>query len=230
MKKRILFAIFGFIIITLTGIQSCKKKTSELQEELASISNTQSHKWGANDDKYLSALKKFSTNFKNIYGKKNNTSSFCISNGPDSSFGWFADPDQDIVDGPYVLAKAGPYESNAANCPELISLAWDAHVYLLVEGYSDISGTYDQSDSKFHAANTLLHLKHESNQFYFRTKGAWNWLLQAIGYAAITELLSDWATLSRQKIIRRFGKIVSKNMGFFGAIIAIASFIDCITD
>ena len=54
-----------------------------------------------------------------------------------------------------------------------------------------------------------------------------NCIFQALGFTALAELGANWAGASRQVILRAVGKVATRYLGWFGAAIAIGSFVDC---
>lgn len=252
MKKY--FTLLGTVLSIFLAITSCNKNssTSELsQNNIADTLTTKQKlsmqifgntefKLNKNDSNYLNALKRLSLSFSlSAKGSiaSNNRFASCNLNGGDSTYGWYSDSDSVIVEGSFTTAKTSSFELAARNCTDLQLSAEEANQYLINEGYSDIAYTYYTWEEKryrvIYAANALIELKTEFIQDYNRSLGdnqqekLVNCILQAIGYSAIAEIGANWATKSRQHIIKAVGKLAVKNLNWFGAAIAVASFIDC---
>lgn len=232
MKKKYQLPFFIMLTIVLTISISCQKSVEAPKDEPV-VKNESSPEWGANDEKYVASLR----NFRSSLSGRLNT--LCTSGG-DSTYGWFSDPDSVLIEGPYSIAKVGSYESDAETCTALFTLAEDAEEYLTNEGYPDIVNMYTyRHHYVVQAANALLELKEQmiidwedrnpsgKQAIAGRQSGVANCLFQALGYATLAEIGANWATMSRQQIIKRVGKIILKHVGVIGSIIAIASFIDC---
>ena len=232
MKQKFLLPIYGSLIITFTI--ACQKGIEKPNEEKEKVSIIQSPKWNTNDDKYVESIKKFAQKYK--LGGLNRTSTYCIPAGCDSSYGWYSDPDSMVVPGPYVMAKAGTYDDDAAACPSIDTLVADASNYLTSEGYSDIVALWEGSVKRhwlIHAANALVDIKEQYNNAYYRSGVAgrqttvWHCLLEALGGAALAEIATNWATMSRTALIKAVGKLAAKHLNWVGAIVAVVTFVDC---
>lgn len=242
---------FSVLMLSIFILIGCSKEASidinpqaqfEQQSEKEKLSMTifgnKDFSWNKNDSNYLNALKRYSRNI-NLNGDKKfvDVKKFnsCNLNGGDSTYGWYSDPDSIIIEGPISSAKNETYETWATNCPDIIASAEEANLYLIREGYSDLADMYYGSLRPghrylaIHAANALVELKSEFQVDYSLQAQAkiFNCILQAVGYTALAELGSNWATMSRQRIIKAVGKLASKHLSWFGAVIAVGSFIDC---
>ena len=227
MKKIASLSLLFVLSLVISTNFSCKKS----QEPEVAPEKQSSPQWGANDDKYVASLKRFGAAMQ---GRMN---TLCVSSAGDSTYGWYSDPDSVLIEGPYSIAKVGSYESIAETCTDVYTLAEDAEDYLTNEGFSDLAYGYaNRPHLMINSANALLELKEQmiiepmpgmNPARSGRQAGVANCLYQALGFTALAELGANWATMSRQQILKRVGKIISKHLGFWGAIIAITSFIDC---
>ncbi len=215
-----------------------------LQKLSLQIFGNKEFKFNKNDSNYLNSIKQLTKNFnlngkKSIQGNNERINSCDLSNG-DSTYEWYSDPENIIIEGPYSTAKNVTYETIAENCPDLISSAEAANQYLIDEGYSDIAYMYYGAlrpglrYQVIHAANSLIELKTEFIVSYEDRNSEsdvqeklFNCVLQAVGYATIAELGSNWATMSRQHLIKAVDKLASKYLNWIGAAVAVGSFIDC---
>lgn len=220
----------------------------QVSSNLVNLKSINKIKWGKNEDDYLASLKKHSLKFKRNTSIAKVTQStleqsnfedeepepvnlVCNSSNP-NIYGYYDDPEDLIVEGSYVSANSLLQESQISNCNALLSTVSAARIYLISEGYSDIATIYDNSNNQLdliHAANTLVDLKNKmlNNGNQTSNSRIANCILQAIGYAAIAELSANWATASRQVIIKAVGKIAQRYLGWVGAAIAVSSFVDC---
>lgn len=228
-KKYYVTALAGLVLIAAIT-PGCKKEAK--QTAAPAVTAAPSPKWNENDKKYLASLTNFARNY-HAQHPSNLNNAFCIAPGQDSTYGWFDDMDTCLIPGPYISAKAGPYESMAANCPEFQVVVQDATAYLASEGYNDlIQSWWTKPYLIVHGANSLLDLKNQvlNPNTQSRIGGLWNCIFDALGVAAISDMLVNWATMSTRELIRRVGKLLRKNFGWFGAITASISFVDCILD
>lgn len=228
MKMKFLVPVFAGLILITAMIPGCKKEGKQ-----PDVTATSSPKWNTNDEKYLASLTNFTRNYHAQQNLTNVINSFCIAPGQDSTYGWFDDMDTCLIPGPYISAKAGPYESMAENCPEFQVVVQDAKTYLLSEGYSDIVQTWTpKAHIIVHAANSLLDLKNQilNATTQSRTEGLWTCIFEAVGVAQLAEIVTNWASLSTREIMKRVAKLLRKNLGWFGAIAATISFVDCVLD
>ncbi len=248
------FAIFATLL--LFTFLSCNKGSENQQFSEYPLNNNLSDreklsmkifgntefKFNKNDSTYLNNIKRLSKSF-NLFGNgalsSSNRVNSCNLNGGDSTYGWYSDPEHIIIEGPFKSAKNVTYETVAENCPGLLAIAAEANQYLINEGYADITDIYYGKIKPalryhaIHAANALVELKTEFINNYARNAGSssqeklFNCILQAIGYSAFVELGANWAIMSKQQIIRAVGRLASKHLSWFGAGVAIISFIDC---
>lgn len=108
MKKLFILGMFIFV-----GF-ACKKNTnSEIQiatSELQTVAEPiYSSKWGINDDKYLASIRRFKKGFK-FTNAASRTAVSCTSGGADSTYGFYDDPEDLVVEGSYVKASTTTLE------------------------------------------------------------------------------------------------------------------------
>ena len=234
------------ILATTFCISSCNKTKSDIPTGFLSSIETGSNqnnsmKWGKNEEIYKADLIRISNNLKKTYSDKiiepepepmpNPLPSYTCSASGGSTYGYYQDPENLIFGGPYNSASTSGQESFFKTCSNVTSAIISARNYLINEGYSDIVSQIDSQGESFkliHAANSLMDLKVQvglsgNNQ---TTKVA-NCIFQALGYTALAELGANWAGASRQVILRAVGKVATRYLGWFGAAIAITSFVDC---
>lgn len=147
-----------------------------------------------------------------------------------ASFGYYNDSENLIVGGPYKSASTSSQETYFRTCSLVTSAIFSAKTYLLNEGYSDIVNTLDTPNERYkliHAANALVDLKKVVNNSSVTNARLANCIFEALGFSALAELGANWAVASRQVIIRAVGKLATRYLGWFGAAIAVASFVDC---
>lgn len=209
-------------------------------------SKKRSYKWSKNDEKYQ---KELIENAKTLSGSI--SSYLVIDPDPDPdpnptppptysceaigglTYGFYEDPENLIVSGPYESASSSGQESYFQSCSSVDQAINSAKGYLLSEGYFDIVEQIELSNERYklvHAANTLLDLKKQvdgTSAGTYHTARLANCILQAIGYGAASELFANWATASRQVILKAVGKLASRYIGWFGTAIALVSFADC---
>ncbi len=244
------------LITTITLFCSCNKSKSPETKNLDKVivksetsSKNYSMKWGKNEDVYKAKMKslrkllRFNEETKKIGASTGAISRLDEEQLPEggepcdcgstsgNTYGFYDDPDNLILEGPYAAANSIPQEDSAKNCAAITSAITSAKDYLNSEGYSDIVFELDTNEDRYkliHAANALVDLKQQmepSNPS--RVDDIANCFFQAIGYAAIAELSANWASASRQVILRAVGKIATRYLGWFGAAIAVVSFVDC---
>jgi len=238
MKRKILLPLSGLLAIVITITIACQKGTESPKEEKnESGVIVPSPKWTASDDSYVACLKKFSNSYRAKNGAAGRAeTAFCVSSGEDSTYGWFSDPDSCISEGPYVRAKVGPYEENAENCADIAVLGDSATAYLTREGFTNLLPYYATKPHwRVHAANALLDIKYQCQASgpidpLGRGTGLMHCIFQAIGATGIAAIINDYATRTTAEIIKRVSKLIAKHYGFFGAIIAIVEFVDCVLD
>jgi len=248
MKSNYLFVKLGLFFLFGLTLFSCTKSSHEVNENLSNeekikvnskklVGNSE-FKFNNSDSVYISALK----GYAQLNNANNNpseavpqTTNPCANSAGQNTYGYFYDDENIIVHGSYISASSYTYESNAANCFATQNIVNNARNYLYGNGYHDIVGQIEENDPVnagfkiVHAANTLVWLKYQMGTLAERgsQERAVNCVLQAIGYAAIAELSANWATASRQYLLKAVGKLASRYLGWFGAAIALGSFIDC---
>ena len=144
-------------------------------------------------------------------------------------YGYYEDPENLVIGGPYNSASSSGQETFFQTCSNVTSAISSARTYLTNEGYSDIvTQLGNESYNLIHAANSLMDLKKQvgmsTNNQAARMA---NCVFQALGFTALAELGANWAAASRQAILRAVGKVASRYLGWFGAAIAVVSFVDC---
>ena len=239
-RQLTLLILFGLTIFSCTKApQDFKDK--ENKEDLKAVSqkifgNTE-FKLNKTDSIYLNALKEYSQSNKKSTTQSviNPPASTCASTANQNTYGYYYDNENVIVEGAYISASSVTYENIAAECFASQNIVTNARSYLVSSGYHDIVFQIEEEDPTnagfkiTHAANSLIWLRDQMG--YVAERGsqerAVNCVLQAIGYAAIAELSANWATASRQYLIKAIGKLASRYLGWFGAAIALGSFIDC---
>ena len=210
----------------------------------ASASNSGSMKWGKNDDLYKAQMKEIGKKLKSSLAARIDPNpdpdpdptpqpSYSCSASGGVVYGYYDDPENLVVEGPYEAASSSGQEAFLQTCSLVTDAISSSRTYLLNEGYSDIVSQLDLSGESYkliHAANALSDLKEQVNGSSgggYQQARIVNCILQAIGYSAIAELGANWASASRQVILRAVGKLASRYLGFFGAAIAVVSFVDC---
>ena len=228
-----------FILSMLTVFSfSCKKnqvqEVSIPKEEGDGSGIISSSKWGPNDEKYKGQMIEFAKKFKAAKSVvKTSSMMACTSSAMANTYGYYNDPENLIVGGSYIEASSASVENNTATCASTLALIEDAKTYLTNEGYGDIVRRIYGTEMKFrliHAANALVDLKSQFNSQWARTSQQgklFNCIFQALGFSALAELGANFFLASKQVILAAVGKIATRYLGFFGAAIAVVSFVDC---
>jgi hypothetical protein len=231
------FKIPAVLILSVLFSAGCKKneeKPLSLVPPDANQLTLSSFSWNHNDDRYLASMKRFSKNY-NVKSSSRQARPLYCAGARSTSYGYYDDPENFIVEGSYVAAATPADESAYMNCDSMLAIIREADIYLTSEGYWDIVKLYRTERYKLiHAANTLIDLKIQcgyiSSVRTAQEAKFFNCVLQAIGYSAIADLGANWASMSRQAMIRAVGKLATKYLSWVGAAVAIVSFVDCITD
>lgn len=187
------------------------------------------------DQAYLNSLKSYTAMVKQASVAPGPTSGGCAVSGGTNMYGYFSDPENIVVEGPYTAASSPTYENNAAACLSSQNVVANAMNYLDLNGYHDLIVQFQGEDPSLaaiksvHAANALLYLR--SQLPLVESKGTQGrvveCILQSIGVAALADIMANWATASRTYLIKAAGKLAARYLNWFGAALAIANFIDC---
>lgn len=232
------YVTFFFLTTSFFLFSSCEKSSSDTAEPAL---NTESHiekvpspKQGPNDEKYVASIKRFARNFKNKEVKNGRVVvNQCATSGQANVYGFYDDPEDLIIEGSYTEAGTVAAENAVENCDSMAVLIEDAKIYLLSEGYSDIVNLFygtPRANRLTYAANALVDLKQQYSIEWARTANQakiGNCIFQALGFSALAELGANWATASRQVLLKAVGKLATRYLGWFGAAIAVVSFVDC---
>lgn len=240
--KILTFSLFFLSIMISTS--SCRQSSESLDSSLLSSDNSKisnkifsdkyvkkhsSSKWNKNDETFKNSLQQFSNSINNRVPLPEEGDLYPINY---VEYGYYDDPEDLIIEGPYVAAASSTEEAAFHNNATILNQIEESKNYLNAEGYSDIVSMFDNGDDKvkiIYAATILLDLKKQMQDAGVDTTNAraFNCALQAIGYTAVAELATNWALASRAVMLRAIGAVAARYAGWIGAAIMVGSFADC---
>ena len=235
MRRLFSLTVLIFAILSLNSCEKEKDLKPISTMEVPSNPNIESPKWGQNDEIYKASLIAIARSLKKPMAKNEPEPEpiplpyTCLSSGG-NTYGLYQDPENLIIGGPFRSASSSGQETFFHTCSSISSAITSARTYLINEGYSDIVSELESQGENYkliHAANSLMDLKKQVGISNIQTTKVANCIFQALGFTALAELGANWAGASRQVILRAVGKVATRYLGWFGAAIAIGSFVDC---